>query len=284
MNKVKLSVLWGIIASLVLVNSVFAMTDNQNVTDQANSIQATTQQSPEEIQAANEKSEQAKILVNSINDYKSNKISKNYLGDVINNYNQKYNTKINIDKITGVEDNANTRALSSTPTGSSYLGFSCVRQQENWYCGPASAYILINGMGNKSGRTLSQNNLASDLGATTSGASFPGTWNNTLFTWTGKAYVSVWGPSASDLLGYAYADTLSSMGTIYDTYMSGSNQLPGYASGSTRYHYVAGDGYDYSNSRVHYLDPHNTNNTAYGTHWTSASNMADCISSRGMVW
>ncbi|MCR4434400.1 MAG: hypothetical protein QHH06_01275 [Clostridiales bacterium] len=64
-------------------------------------------------------------------------------------------------------------------------------------------------------------------------------------------------PSASTLLGYAYLDTVCSEGDIYDTHMSGSNQLYGYAQNSERYHYVAGDGYDNINSQVHYLDPNN---------------------------
>lgn len=252
------------------------------------SFQATTQQSPEEIQVATEKSKQAQILIDSINKYKSNAIGKDELDKVVKNFNEKYNTEIDSDKIPGLQPIGKTKTISNlsvSATATDYLGFLCIRQLKDWYCGPASACILINGMGSVlQGRSITQDNLAGDLGAETQGATFPGAWTTTLRNWTSKTYAAVWGPSTTTLLNYAYVDTVSGMGSIYDTYMSGNNQLYGYATGSTRYHYVAGDGYDNTNSRVHYLDPHNTNNTAYGSHWTSASTMANCVSSRGMVW
>lgn len=288
MKKIKLAILWGIITSVLLVNCAFAATNEQLVTDQAESFQATTQQSPEEIQVAAEKSKQAQILIDSINKYKSNAIGKDELDKVVKNYNEKYNTEIDSDKVLGLQPTSNTKTMSKlsvSSTATDYLGFLCMRQLKDWYCGPASACILINGMGSVlQGRSITQDNLASDLGAETQGAIFPGAWTTTLKNWTSKTYAAVWGPSTTTLLNYAYVDTVSGMGSIYDTYMSGDNQLYGYARGSARYHYVAGDGYDNTNSKVHYLDPHNTNNTAYGVHWVSASTMANCVSSRGMVW
>lgn len=290
MKKVKLSILWGIIASILFVNCAFASTNEQLATDRAESFQATTQQSPEEVRVATEKSKQAQILIDSINKYKSNSIEKDELDRVIENFNEKYNTKIDSEKIPDIKSASNAKTLSnisnvSAAATSSYLGFIPIRQTTEYYCGPASACIIINGMGSVlQGRSLTQDNLANDLGTSTSGTDFPGAWTGALRNWTNKTYAAVWGPSSSTLLGYAYVDTASGMGSIYDTYMSGSNQLYGYTSGSTRYHYVAGDGYDNTNSRVHYVDPHNTNDTAYGPHWVSANMMANCVSTRGMVW
>jgi len=176
------------------------------------------------------------------------------------------------------------QAISS----SGVLGFTCYKQEKDWYCGPASAYNILKGIGVSTnpydGRTLNQYNLAVDLGALSQGAPFTGTWVSTLDEWQGwDFYETVWGPSASTLLNHARTDTIYSVGSIYDTYMSGSNQLIGYSGGS-RYHYVAGDGYNESTSQVHYLDSHNLNSSAFGTHWISATMMANCTASRGMVW
>lgn len=289
MRKFKTAVVVGVITGLILTNSVFAFTNNQETTDKANSSQEITQQSKEEINCYTEKTKDAEKLIKSIKECKSNKITKYDLNQVILEYNKKYKTNINSDQIPtlkSTDSDVTTLSAATTTSDSSVLGYACSKQLTDWYCGPASAYNILKGMGVSSygGKTLSQDNLASDLGALTSGASFPGTWTSTLNNWSGKYYISVWGPSASSLLANAYVDTIAYMGTIYDTYMSGSNQLYGYSVGTTRYHYLAGDGYNNTTSEVHYLDSHNTNVTAFGAHWATSSLMASCVSSRGMIW
>lgn len=277
----------------MFVNVAFATSSTLEEHDRINSTQTLTQPSAEEIAASNEKSKDAEALVSTIKKYKLKKVSKKELEQAVNNFSSKYKYNLTADKIPNLEPNtADAKSITAmTASDSQSLNFTCYRQLTDWYCGPASAYIVLKGMGKTSynGRTLSQSELATDLGAQTQGAGWTGTWASTMSNWSGKTYLTANAPSASTILNHAYIDTICSMGSIYDTYMSGTNQLPGYTANSgPRFHYVAGDGYDNYNCYVHYEDPHNTNNSAFGPHWVGCGVMAACTSSssnpRGMVW
>lgn len=285
-RKVFLFVLSLSIMATALPGYVFAESAQiQDEHDKINSTQIVTQESQEEINAAAEKAKYAEDLLNAINNYKTNKSNKDEVEQALNKFNKKYNKNLTLDSFAVIKSNAISANVAST-SSSGVLGFTCYKQETDWGCGPASAYIVLKGMGKTSynGRQLTQSNLAIDLGAQTQGAYWTGTWATTMSNWAGYRYVTTNAPSASTLLSNAYLDTVCSEGDIYDTHMSGSNELYGYALNTERYHYLAGDGYDNTNSQIHYLDPHNTNTTAYGPHWASASLMAACVHDRGMVW
>lgn len=276
-----ISLILSVALSITIIPSLaFANTTGQDQFDKVNSTQGVTQSSPQELKRASEKEKDAKELVNAVNTYKKNKLSKEELKAKFKQFNDKYgkpSSTINSDS-----------AIALATSSSQVLGFSVAKQEKDWYCGPASAYNILHGIGitqDSSGRTLSQYNLANDLGAQSQGAYWPGTWTSTLNWWLGWSfYATTNGPSASTLLNNAYVDTINYLGSIYDTHMSGSNQLYGYALNSERYHYLGGDGYDNSASQVHYLDSNNLNSTAFGAHWATASMMANCTADRGMAW
>lgn len=170
------------------------------------------------------------------------------------------------------------------------LGVTKVGQETTYYCGPASAYQLLNYKGITRNpydfRSLTQSNLANDLGTTSSGTPFPGTWTGTLQNWTsGIEWAYIWSPSSSTLLSKTKLDVDANWPLIYDTYMSSSSgYLPGYSSG-TIYHYVTGDGYDdVSPQEIHYVDPNQYRSAAYGPHWVSLSLMTNVLQQRGIIW
>lgn len=282
-NKIVSLIIALALSIMISPSLTFAQTNDQNLFDQVNSTQTVTEPTSEELKKEKEKDFQE--LENAISSYKESKISKNQLENKLKQLEEKY-------KSPRVKTNSKilTESLVARATSSSgLLGFSCYMQQQNWYCGPASAYNILKGIGVSTnpvdGRTLNQYNLAVDLGAVSQGAAFTGTWVNTLDVWGNYTcyYSAIWGPSASNIIMRAKGDTILGVGSIYDTYMSGSNQLIGYSGGS-RYHYVAGDGYNESTSQVHYLDSNNLNSSAFGAHWISSTMMANCTATRGMVW
>ncbi|NLE90161.1 MAG: hypothetical protein GX602_04420 [Dehalococcoidales bacterium] len=180
------------------------------------------------------------------------------------------------------------------------LNYTCYQQSNSYYCGPASAYILLKGMGVSSnpidGRPLSQSNLADDLGTTTSGTGFPGTWADTLDEWADTfLFNSTWAQSytlnewKTNYFTYSYiAVAIGGQGYINDTHMvTNGYHLEGYNSASNYWHYVTGDGVDNGDiKRVHYEDPSYSSSypTRYGPHWESSDNMATLTHDRGIVW
>lgn len=169
------------------------------------------------------------------------------------------------------------------------LGVSASAQKTIDYCGPASAYQLLKYLGVQSynGRSLSQDNLATDLhwnGQT----SFPGYCVSTLNNWSGSSYyTTVSNPSVTTVWNDFYYDIGHNHPLICDTHMSSTTgYLPGY-SGSEWWHYVTGDGIqfdDYNSKSDHYVDPNNFRSGCYGPHWVSNVTMASVVHDRGIAF
>lgn len=174
------------------------------------------------------------------------------------------------------------------------LGVSTASQEQSYYCGPASAYMLLKYKGvtkkaTDSSKLLSQYNLANDLGTNTSQqTSWPGTWKTTLTNWLGYTYyVTTSNPTESNVWNNTVSNVDGNYPVIYDTVQNSTNgYLPGYSSG-TIYHYICGDGYqndDYNYKQIHYVDPNGYRSGTLGPHWTTANKMYKVVKDRGMVW
>lgn len=188
-------------------------------------------------------------------------------------------------------DELNTSSTDVSIQGSgdtNVLYVNRVGQETTYYCGPASAYQLLDYEGVSSnphdGRSLTQSNLADDLGTTTNGTPFGDNWEDTLHDWDGAYWFLKWGADESYLMGATIQDVDADYPLIYDTHMTSSNgYLPGYSSGEI-YHYVTGDGYDDPDNQIHYMDPNRYRDDAWGAHWVSLSLMTDVCSDRGIIW
>lgn len=261
-------------------------------------ISTTTQpitiQNATEMKRSFDKQKAANELYNAIIGYKQNKITKDQLDSLVNSYKSKYAYKASAQN--------NLQATQSVvPLGSDYvnLNYTCYQQQTSYYCGPASAYILLHGMGVTSynGRTLSQDNLATDLGTTSSGTGFPGTWASTLNNWANTfLFGTTWAPSytlsnwKTTYFVDAYVDvSTGGHGYVNDTHMvSGGYHLVGYNNGTEYWHYLCGDGVDQTVSpkKVHYEDSSYSTlyPSRYGPHWETSDNMATLTHDRGIAW
>lgn len=172
------------------------------------------------------------------------------------------------------------------------LGVSTASQETSYYCGPASAYMLLKYLGvtkkPNTTKTLNQSNLAVDLKTTTDGTGWPGTWKSTLSSWMGyNYYAALSNPNESDVWATTVGDVDGDYPVIYDTVMNKTNgYLPGYSSG-TIYHYVCGDGYqtdDYDTRLIHYVDPNGYRTGTLGPHWVNYNQMYKCVKDRGLIW
>ena len=294
MIKKKISLfLLSILLSLIISNVAFAI-------DLEPSTQELTKQSNEEIKLGIQKEKREKALIQAINDFKENKITKDKLDSEVNNFNLIYTPKSSIYN----SSLQSTSALASAVT-TGCLNIPSTGQEKTWYCGPASAYNILKGDNitkNKNDqRPLTQYNLAVDLGATSAGAGWPGTWSATMSSW-GPEYFAFVASSASqsgslstwknNLYSHQKSDVLAAgIGVVYDTHQKPSdttNRLTGYESISSHvWHYVAGDGYDETNpsaKRVHYSDSNKYRPAAWGSHWTTVQIMGNITWDRGMVW
>lgn len=275
------------ICTILALTLAVGLSSISNVSAADYNIQDTSEQSKEEMTASKEKEAMAKKVFQATVDLKKNAISKQKYDTLVQEYKKNYSSK-------NLDSKSSTTVGLAAESDTFYLGLNLVRQETNWYCGPASALMVLarQGISQYNGRSLTQYELAKDLGALSAGAVFPGTWYNTMRNWSGGTpYVTTWAYNSTlsdwkdNILTYTYISSgVGGHGVIYDTVMSGSNQLPGYAIGSERKHYVAGDGYSLTDKTVHYYDPHNLNNSAYGAHWTSAALMGSCTYERGMIW
>lgn len=279
-----------LIVCMISTSSAFALQTEP-------STQAITQQSTTEMQKAQDKATDATALYKAEQDLNNGKISQSAFNSIKKNYINEYGNFNRSNSTTVVGATAAT--VGSTTYG--VLSIPCVAQTQTWYCGPASAYNVLSGYGittNPSdGRSLTQTNLATDLGALSTGAAFSGTWSSTMNSWLGSSfYYAQWASSSanvsswiSGLMTKTVADVhYSGLGVIYDTHQTSSdttNRLVGYTTVTTDvWHYVAGDGYDTTSSLVHYADCNVYRSSAFGSHWISSSIMGNVTWDRGMVW
>ncbi|SHG97063.1 Peptidase_C39 like family protein [Thermosyntropha lipolytica DSM 11003] len=178
---------------------------------------------------------------------------------------------------------------------SNVLGVQTYGQETTYYCGPASAYQLLKFKGinynPNNGKNLSQTNLASDLGTTTQGTSFVGNWILTLNSWTnrGVSWRVQWSPSENDVYNRTVNNVNAGWPLIYDCHMNSQRgYLIGYTSGEI-YHYVTGDGYQWSDTdatfkQCHYVDPNRYKSAAYGPHYISASRLSSLMQGLGLIY
>ena len=289
MKKV-LSLFLALISVFVIISNVFAY-------DPEPSTQAVTQQSNDEITAAQNKQIDANKIIAAEKSYSEGLISKTTLNSVIASFNQKYNKNLS-----AIGMNSQISPMGVGSDTYAVIGIPCNAQQQTWYCGPASAYNIISGIGitknPHDGRSLTQTNLANDLGAQTVGAPFAGSWAATMASWTNYFYVASWASSSGTITQWTsdidtdirvdVHDTSNTTGVVCDTHQTPSdtiNRLVGYDSvTSDVWHYVAADGFDETNKIFHYADCNVYRSGAFGTHWVSQSIMAHVTWDRGIVW
>lgn len=209
-----------------------------------------------------------------------------------------------------------TRALfgapGPTPEAAAALGktlfVSWQQQQNGYYCGPASAWIVNNWNGDhffggrktslNEGWTLTQDNLASSsyLSTTTSGTSFSsGVWGNGLNKWlTGSSswwYYLTWSPSLATYKADLVYDIDTDHPFVIDVHIShATGYLVGYSycdgsPGCEWWHYVAVNGYYSYGDTTDYTDPYNTGHGSLGAHYGfSSATIVSLIAARGMIW
>lgn len=160
-------------------------------------------------------------------------------------------------------------------------------QQEDYYCGPATAVSIVNGKGSY----VSQVTAASLLGTTWNGTNFGNNWLKVLnASYTGHNYQVAWGYYGwpADLANRAITSTKNTCGFALNAYMYDTNTyLPGYnyTMGEV-YHYVAGCGYDStdpSRRYIRYFDPNGNVSGAAGYHKVTVQLMGRATEQRGVV-
>ena len=174
------------------------------------------------------------------------------------------------------------------------LNIPLVSQDNGYYCGPASAQMILRG----EGIYLTQTQLASDLGTNSDGTSFGANWTNALNKYSDNNYQILWG-SPSDSTDRAILMTDSAIGTlargygvVYDTIQyagTSTNRLVGYNNylPNNIYHYVAGTGYNNNQPEdriCYYNDPNSARPGAYGQHEIGFRLMCTLIKDRGLVF
>lgn len=186
------------------------------------------------------------------------------------------------------------RAVATTKT----LSMTAVAQSNTYYCGPASAYMVLK----TEGKNVTQSGLAGTtttyLKTTSAGTDFGTNWTTTLNSYSSHTYNLMWGnPSdttarAIEMTDAAIGTLASGYGVVYDTIQysgTSTNRLVGYSSTLTSsiYHYVAGYGYnatDSSNRVCYYIDPNDGNASAYGKQTIGFRLMCTLIKDRGLVY
>lgn len=177
--------------------------------------------------------------------------------------------------------------LRVTPTGYIDLGLALYKQETDYYCGPASAYMVLI----PHTRNLTQSQLAKELGTTTSGTGLGSNWIPVMKKYSYRDYSVISGSSKTPaaMTDTAIATMAQGYGVVYNTvqYANGSARLVGYDNlNFDVYHYVAGGGYDNSNPSSRdciYLDPTNVRSSAYGYHTIKFGTMCTLIHDRGMI-
>jgi hypothetical protein len=155
--------------------------------------------------------------------------------------------------------------------GSKYLGLPGQVQTTSYYCGPATAYAILEGRG----ISTTQAKIASRASTTTNGTIMSNLLDamNSYSGTSGKTfrYAKLSGPGSNTDKWYATmtADAITTLiggyGVVYNVHMvnsTGSARLAGYSTmvASNIYHYVAGEGYDStsaSNRICYYYDSNN---------------------------
>ena len=175
------------------------------------------------------------------------------------------------------------------------LNFPSNPQINGYYCGPASAYNLLCGMGK--GSNVTQQKLGTSLGTTTPdntnsdntnsfGTDFGSNWSKTLATYAGGTWSVTWASSSNwsqRLSSALYSNLKNNKGIICDTHQTANTPKlsANYNSATNTWHYIACDGMDLKTSRIHFVD---SNRSCAGSYWTSYNTMSAVTKDRGIVW
>lgn len=246
---------------------------------------------PEEIARSQMKEAEAKAILRLFNDVKANRGSMDDLRKSVADFGQKWGMR----KPAGPDAIIERLPTDADPS----LGIPLDRQETNYYCGPASVWMCMAWFGAwesyEDGTPLSQANLATKLGTTstngTSLSNVPGVMNR----WLGVSwYVVDWAPSAQEVYDHVAYDYAYWYPVVFNAYMS-----PTYKyldkwdprSPNVVRHYVAGDGYDPTTKYIRYNDPYDgtvfgdyTVPGTYGSHWVPSALLSSVMTLRGMVW
>lgn len=273
----KLSFVAIIVTMVFTFSIVSAWADNAGLED--NDTQVVTEQSAKDKAFAEKKLAETHRLLEIKNNIKEAKATKKDYEDALKKFRQEFAAPGDIQPLGIVISNV--------------LGVATVSQETAQYCGPASAYMLLkfHGVSSKATdrtKTLTQANLARDLGTDVDGTGWTGTWGTTLKNWLGYSYYACLNnPTENDVWAATVGDVDNWYPVIYDTVMNSTNgYLPGYSSG-TVYHYICGDGYqtdDYDYQLIHYVDPNGYRTGTLGPHWVNYDQMYKCVRSRGLIW
>lgn len=171
------------------------------------------------------------------------------------------------------DSTSNGTAAAAAVPAKSLTGYKHVGQKENWWCGPASAYILIAGMKHygkisstksKAHPTwgFSQKNLASSsyLKANGGGGTQRADMRNGINKWIGKSFFDVFSnPTPAqfkDRLGKdvrkGYAVAVAALEH------AGSHHYNGHPRSKTIDHWVVARGYSANYTKTHFIDPATT--------------------------
>jgi hypothetical protein len=186
-----------------------------------------------------------------------------------------------------------TQAASSTPTkavppppppppASKVLSYQFQLQPNDYYCGPAATRIALTARGH----SLTQDQIAADLGTTTSGTNSAedttrvlNSVNGTNFYHTTSIPGSSAIPAEMDRLQADVVHAISNGYPIVANIMGYALDTTGTSRGYGGGHYVAVVGYSDNGRTVKIADPANVNGD--GTYWMSTINMANWMATRG---
>ena len=186
-----------------------------------------------------------------------------------------------------------------------YLNLPGQLQETKYYCGPASAYAVLNGLG----IAVTQSDLAKTMKTTTDGTGFYNVApalnsysgrNGKTFKYETMAGYKLTGKSMTaaqwekNFVNAAVATLSANRGVIYNchqvkgsqTYLQGYAGLDGKAR-STIWHFVAGEGWDKRNSQTLYClyyDSNNINLENYHHMRIPFSKMAILCNDRGLIY
>lgn len=215
----------------------------------------------------------------------------------------KYSSTKSPASVFAMSENSNSNASMVATATYKTLSLAAVAQGTSYYCGPASAYMVLKKEGKSNFHYVTQNYLAGSASSPTrlqtqyyGQTPFGTNWDDTMTFFSNHTYSRLWGdPNDSTsrailLTDSAIGTIASGYGVIYDTvqYPSSSNRLVGYSNlSSTMYHYVAGEGYntaDPYNRVCLYVDPNGSNQSAFGHHQIGFRLMCRLVKDRGIVF
>lgn len=191
--------------------------------------------------------------------------------------NQKINDYLSKKNFFKVDKDLRINGEISPMSGSSkYLSVSLRKQENSYYCGPASTQMTLNYI---KGILYSQSALATDMGTTSASGTYVYKIAQELNNKIGSSvYQYVQTSDRGFGSGLAYSIDKNKPVICHTS----TGVLPTYTPATSCDHYIVSIGYSYDTAgsdNVRYNDPNN-NSKHYGVYNTSWSNMSDAINNR----